>query len=242
MKIRFYFLMILPSMFLLNSCGLYRQNVVNVPLFEKKGQAQVGGHLSFTGKNLQLGYSVTNHFGVVANYNSYYHKETNGDVKFQRFTNEFKEIGAGYFRKSSDKFYFDVFFLAGNGNSKRDRIYSRRYSFKSINYNRFAIQTDFRIYDGPVEFAISPRIFMLYRGNYRQTYDETPYSNLGKISYWGEVAVTTKFRIFKFLKIVVQSGLTAPTSFANYAFLETSPFNFSVGTILNFNLIKDKTK
>jgi hypothetical protein len=83
---------------------------------------------------------------------------------------------------------------------------------------------------------------MLYRGNYRQTYDETPCSNLGKISYWGEVAVTTKFRIFKFLKIVVQSGLTAPTSFANYAFLETSPFNFSVGTILNFNLIKDKTK
>ena len=85
MKIRFYFLMFLPSLFLLNSCGLYRQNVVNVPLFEKKGQAQVGGHLSFTGKNLQLGYSVTNQFGVLANYSSFYHKEIYSDINFQRF-------------------------------------------------------------------------------------------------------------------------------------------------------------
>ena len=242
MKIGIYFLMILPSLFLLNSCGLYRQNVVNVPLFEKKGQAQVGGHLSFTGKNLQLGYSVANNFGVLANYSSLSYKETYSKNNFERFTNDFKEIGVGYFRNKTDKPYFDVYFLAGNRNSKKEGIYIGTYSFKSINYNRFAIQTDFRLSKGIVELAVSPRVFMLYLYNYRQTDGDPTFSNIGKITYWGEVAVTTKFRIFKFLKVVMQSGITGPTSFAINNFLETSPFNFSLGTILNFNLIKDKTK
>lgn len=55
---------------ILSSCGFYRQNVVNVPLFHEKGQIQLGGHIGGTGYDGQVGLSISNKFAVLGNFNS----------------------------------------------------------------------------------------------------------------------------------------------------------------------------
>ena len=43
----------------LSSCGIYRQNVINVPLLQQKGQMQLSGHYSFTGYDVQAAIAIS---------------------------------------------------------------------------------------------------------------------------------------------------------------------------------------
>ena len=61
-------ILFLVSVVGLSSYGIYRQNMVNAPLIQEIGQAQISGSVGFTGYDGQLGYAVTNKIAIIANY------------------------------------------------------------------------------------------------------------------------------------------------------------------------------
>lgn len=94
-----------------SSCGIYRQNVVNVPMEQKKGQIQVGSHISFNGYDGQASYTATDKFTLLANYSAFgmnenmFHTARNTKEK-----HNFSEIGIGYYKKNRKGSVSDIFF------------------------------------------------------------------------------------------------------------------------------------
>ena len=80
----------------LSSCGIYRQNVVNVPLIKQKGQAQIIGHIGFTGLDGQASYSLTKNIALLSNYSEVIKKTKENSI----FKHNFGEIGLGYYKKN----------------------------------------------------------------------------------------------------------------------------------------------
>jgi hypothetical protein len=85
----------------ISACGIYRQNVTNVPLFKEKGEAQISGNISFTGYDGQIAYSLTDKFGLISNLSMTGVKKTiYSSVNYKELNHSFLEIGAGNFKKT----------------------------------------------------------------------------------------------------------------------------------------------
>lgn len=98
------------------SCGIYRQNVVNVPAVTQKGQLQLIVYQSFNGSEIHGSYSVTNSTAFMANYGSI------GNVEENNYRNKivqnhyFKEIGLGFYKPSApnnNQTIKEIFAIAG---------------------------------------------------------------------------------------------------------------------------------
>jgi hypothetical protein len=96
----------------LTSCGPYRQNVVNAPLMQQKGQTQISGHVSFNGLEGQAAYALTNKIALLANYSDMgLQKKEYSSVNYEIKKHYFREIGAGVYRKLLQAQYANYMFL-----------------------------------------------------------------------------------------------------------------------------------
>ena len=225
------------------SCGIYRQNVVNVPLMQKMGQAQLGGHVSTTGYDGQAGCAITNHLALMVNYsNSGTKRIDNTLINYSIDKHNFGEIGGGYFNKNTKGLIYEFFFIAGKGMSSHfvtggDTVQGHTPPFtyqRNIDYSRFLIQADFGKAGKKIEYAFSPRIFLLHYFNINDN-ESKEYLNLPHAYFYSEIALTLRYNILKWLKISGQAGLTIPITGYKAAYYESSPFNASLGLILNIN-------
>ena len=244
-----YILLILTSV-ALSSCGIYRQNVVNTPLFQQKKQTQIGAHVGFTGLNAQASYALTNHIGMIANYSNMGTKRTSfSTINYSIDKNNFGEVGAGYYHNNKTGFVFEIFLVAGKGMGSNfsaggDTIagHTPPYtSLKKANYNRFLIQADIGKSFGQFNFAISPRIFVLQYYNITDTESDI-YKNISNRYLCSDLALTGQYKMYKNFIISAQMGVTTVISGQKIGYYQYSPFNCSIGFILHLNFSKFSDK
>jgi hypothetical protein len=233
-----------------SSCGLYRQNVINVPIVQKKGQLQVGSHLSLNGCfDGQASFTPTNKLTLLANYSAYVFR--NGDV-FRNIENvngnhHFIEVGTGYYQKKKNGRINDIFLLVGNGYTSksiqtRDTLLGSVKSntnTQAVNYNRFVLQADIIKKYKNNSIAFTPRILAV---NYYNAKDDG--TNIGAHNsntyFYTEGAMTFGVNAFRSIYINGQIGLTVPITGGSLAFYEFSPINCSVGLTYSLNIKKNK--
>lgn len=225
------------------SCGIYRQNMVNTPLLEEKGEAQITGYAGFTGYGAQLGSALTKKIALIANYSNTGTKRVNySSVNYTIDKHNFLEMGTGYFRKNKAEFISEYFILAGKGTTSRyyqglDTAQKIINTFQQVSYNRFCIQADFGKIDHKWEYAISPRLIVI---NYYNISDNSTdrFKNKPDTYLYTDLAGTLRYTILKHLKISGQVNLTLPVTGFNSSYFAFSPFNCSMGMNLNMNLFK----
>jgi hypothetical protein len=229
-----------------SSCGIYRQNVVNVPLMQQKGQAQISGHIGLTGYDCQAAYALTKHVGFIANYSDLGTKRENySSTNYSILKHNFGEIGCGYYNKNTNSWISEFFLVAGKGitsgsGAGGDNIpgHTPPYTyFNSANYNRFLIQADFGKSTGKLEYSFSPRVFVINYYNISNSQNDS-YKHLPNTFIWTDYALTLRYNPIKSIKISGQIGLTLPITGYKAVFYEASPFNCSIGLIANMNFFK----
>ena len=225
------------------SCGIYRQNVVNAPLMQQKGQTQLSGHVSFNGLEGQAAYAVTNKIALLANYSDMgIKKEQYSSTNYKTTKHRFKEIGAGVYRKTASGKIRELFVFAGKGMTSNDvigRNSTGDISLKSqeVNYSRFVVQADYGSKSKKFQQIISPRLLAV---NYYRIADSarTDYQNRSNFNIYAEGAVTIRYSILKFLMISGQVSATLPIIDSQDNYFEFSPFSVSIGLVFNANLRK----
>ena len=244
------YIFILLVSILLSSCGLYRQNVVNTPLFQQQKQTQIAAHIGFTGLNAQASYALTNHIGMFANYSDIGTKRTSfSTINYTIDKHNFGEVGFGYYNNTKTGFICEFFLVAGKGMGSHysaggDTIagHTPPYKdFKKANYNRFLIQADLGKSFGQFNFAISPRIFVLQYYNITDTQSDI-YKHISNTYLFSDLALTGQYKMYKNFIVSAQIGVTAAIAGQKIAYYEYSPFNCSIGFILNLNFSKFSDK
>ncbi len=231
------------SVFGLSSCGVYRQNVVNAPLMQEKGQAQISGSVGFTGFDGQLAYAATKKIALMANYSDLGTKRENfSSVNYSIDKHNFYELGAGYFKKNKSRLISEYFLIAGKGMTSHfvqslDKANNVKTTLKKVSYNRFCFQADFGKINKKLEYAITPRIMVI---NYYNITDNSsdPYKQEANTYLYTDIAATLRYNFLKYFKISGQFSSTIPVTGFNSKYYESSPFNCSIGLIINLNFYK----
>ena len=156
----------LAFIFLFTGCIslYYAPNSQNVPMFKEKNETEAS--LAFQFGTLTLGcdadfaYSVTNHLGLMVNYNHWGAKKRsllpNSDIEYEiSGKNDLIEVGAGYYLPFQEKFVFEVYGGGGWGGVKNE--YESRLESK-LNYNRYFIQPSCGYYNKKVNLIFSLRL------------------------------------------------------------------------------------
>lgn len=228
------------------SCGIYRQNVVNTPLMQHKGQAQLAGHMGFNGLEGQAAYALTNKIALLANYSDMGIKKTeyssfNYDIK----KHNFKEIGAGVYKKTASGNIRELFFFAGKGMNShfvmgKDPAGIISSTNQQVDYSRFVVQADFGSKNKKFGYIIAPRLLAVH---YYSIADNarSDYQKLSNFHVYAEGAVTVRYPVLRFLMVSGQACATLPLTHIgggyNY-YYDFSPFNGSIGLIFNIDLLK----
>ena len=235
-----------------SSCGIYRQNVVNVPLVKQRAQLQAGIHESASGPEAQASYSLTDKVVVLANYNnSGLHTEQYSSTNYSQRQHYFGEVGMGLYRNrkvdSSNKAR-EIFVLAGIGQtyfynaSLGSNSYSSHYITQRVSYMRTGLQADIGWVFPKVSISISPRLLCMY---YYDIQDSERSDYIGKPNTFihAEGAFTFRCRLFRQIMFMSQMGasfsLTGYPHGYNY-YYDFAPLNASVGIVANLGLQKHK--
>ena len=227
------------------SCGLYRQNVVNVPILKQKGQTQIGGHASFTGVDGQASYAITKNVALMANYSNIGTKKISySSVNFSIDKHYFGEGGIGYFKKTSKDLFMDFFLIAGNGMTSNfvqglDTVKKITTQYRQAFYNRYCFQVDFGRIKDKLEYAFTPRVMVVNYFNMSDSEVNT-YKGLPDVYIYADMSLTLRYSLLKFLKLTGQLNATLPITGLKSGYYEFSPFNCSLGLIFNFNLCTQK--
>lgn len=232
-------------LFGLFSCGIYRQNVVNAPLMQQKGQTQIGGHVSFNGLEGQAAYALTNKTALLANYSNLGAvKEEYSSINYAVRKRDLKEIGAGLYKKTASGKLRELFILAGKGMTAhfvmgRNPAEVITGTNQRVDYSRFALQADFGNKNKKLERVITSRLLSVH---YYNIVDDTrnDYQNISNFHIYAEGAVTLRYPIFTFLMISGQVCATLPVTHAkgyNY-YYDFSPLNASIGLLFSRGLRK----
>jgi hypothetical protein len=144
----------------------YAPNAQNVPVFTEKGDGN--GTFSFqfgalsVGMNVQGALAVSNHIGLMGNYNHYSGRNESGTLNGEDYSSKFKsnmgELGMGYYHTFHDKMVFEVY--AGIGGSRIDTDYERYDGdgSSSIGTTCYFIQPAIGYYNKHVQLALSTRL------------------------------------------------------------------------------------
>jgi hypothetical protein len=234
---------ILPAVVLiaLSSCGIYRQNVANAPLMKEKGEAQLSGHISFSGPEAQSAYALTNSVALLGNYNNMGTRNTDGGYAQDR--HNFKELGAGFFKKNKRGAPEEIFLLVGKGMTSHALLKpdsTGRLQHQKVNYNRFVIQGDYGAVKKKFEYDFSPRIAAVHY-NHIVDNTRTDYRALGNFHVYLEGAATLRYSFLQHLNASAQAFVTLPVirSGVGYDYYyDFAPFNLSFGLIYDMNVLK----
>lgn len=234
-------LLLFLSLFAVSACGIYRQNVVNVPFIQQKGEAQLSGHASFSGLDGQASYAITNHIAVMANYSHLGEdKETYSASNYELNKHHFGEMGIGYFKKTRNGNFADYFFLAGQGKTSHfvqsgNASGQIRSNNREVHYNRYCFQSDFGWRSNKLEYALSPRLMVVDYFNITDSFNNN-YKDGSNAFLYADLSNTLRYSVWRFLKLSGQLNCTLP--FTKTSYFDFAPFNCSIGLILNLNFIK----
>lgn len=200
-------LLVLALLCLVQSC-FYQPTGVNVPMLTEKGEIALSGTTGF-GNNIQAAYGLTDHLGVIVNYNDYGIERSYNRKKIivrEGLTivgyNKTKEIGFGYFNNQKTKKIgkylksnFDIYggFGAGNYHLKGKVLKYDPISFRTTSdiehkikipkYN-FFIQPNFAFSNDYFDFILTPKTNILTFEKVKSTLplNELNEANLSKIA------------------------------------------------------------
>ena len=232
-------------LFALSSCGIYRQNVTNVPLLSEKGQSQISGHFGANGYDGHVAYALSHNIAILANYSFFNNKKESSSTNYTSEKHNFTEFGAGYYKKKETNTFFECFLIAGNGMTQRFVLGSNSVSgqtipftnFRKAYYNRFLIQSNFGYLDKKIEYAFSPRILLVHYYNITDNSTST-FKQLPSTFLYSDASLTLRYSLTTNIKISAQSSLTIPITGYKAGYFEASPINCSIGLTINFNLFK----
>lgn len=217
---------------ILNSCDLYRQNVVNTPFFEEKGQVQAGGHIGFAGYDGQVAVSVSNKLAVLGNYSTSNFVTNYASSNFSKLNHQFYEFGFGHFRKTSNDLIHEYFLLVGQGSTNMQTTTTNSLWIRSADYTRITLQADFGKVANKIEYGLTSRLFLIdYHAivdTQNDSYKTTPHTFL-----MSDLSFSFRYSPIKYVKIASQVSLTLPVTGIKYAYYQPSPFNASLGVVLN---------
>ncbi len=230
------------------SCGIYRQNVVNVPAITQKGQLQLSAHQSFNGSEIHGSYSVTNNIALMANYGSIGNDEENNASNKIVQNHYFKEIGLGFYKPSApnnNQTIKEIFAIAGQGyTSKYTETFvgsKTKFDSKEAYYDRLGIQVDYGVKTNQSSWIISPRLLYV---NYYGIKDTAAliFRQQANSFIRGEVALTYRYHFNPYFSLSGQSCIMVP--FTDYlddiVYDDFSVLNASIGLAFNLNLFKFK--
>lgn len=214
---------------------------------EKKGEIQVGGHISFTGLEGQAAYGLTRKIALLVNYaNMGTRKKESSSVNYEIRKHDFKEIGAGVYGKTASGKIRELFVFVGKGSTDnfvkgKDAAGVISSTNREVDYNRFVVQADLGNKNKKIEYVISPRLLAV---DYYSITDNvrSDYQGLSKFHIYAEGAVTLRYPVLKFLMIAGQACVTLPLTHSggyNY-YYEFSPFNGSIGLIFDIQQMKSR--
>jgi hypothetical protein len=213
---------------LLNSCKTpsYVPNVINTPLFQKKGQFNAAIHASHSGGNPQLAYAVTDHFGLMLN-GSFL--DTGSEESFMKQT--MVELGGGYFTTLDESGKFEIY--AGYGLGKVEGhhegnlgVFASWYSLVDANVRKYFIQPSLGYTSDHLEICFTTRIVNL------RLIDQLENNKFA--ATFGEPAVTLKAGGDKF-KGVLQLGYSINLFTSGADEFHYRPSLFSLGAHFSFN-------
>ncbi len=201
------------------SCApAYVPNVVNTPLMSNKGEFQASVHTGTSGFDPQFAYALTNNIGLMLN-GSFANRTSDTTDNFHK--HQFVEFGAGYFASIGTAGRFEVFGGYGAGNLQAEYDNNLWVSKARVNSGRFFIQPAIGASTSVFDGSFSSRLVFV---NLSQESEKASCAFI-------EPALTGKFG-YKYVKFVVQTGLSVPLSSSNNLF-NYQPFMFSVGIQLN---------
>ena len=96
MKTTIYVLLL--GLLFFNSFGIYRQNVVNTPLFQNNGEVQIGGYTSGTRYDRQV--AVSNSISFIGNLSFTKKNSIFSNTNYTKMNHEFHEFEVGHFLKN----------------------------------------------------------------------------------------------------------------------------------------------
>lgn len=102
------------ALFLASCSPVYVPNIRNAALFRGAGEVQASGHFGTQGVDAQAAVSVTNHIGVMGNFNSVSRNSNESDDKYIK--HKFWEAGLGYYENApNEKICYEIFGGYGRG-------------------------------------------------------------------------------------------------------------------------------
>jgi hypothetical protein len=229
---------ILLVLIVFTSCApVYVPNIRNSPMFTKGQEFQFSGQLG-NGLDGQVAYSITNHFGILANYNYINNKPSNtSNTDDNYLTHKFFEGGVGYF-ENKDNMFFEIFGGYGKGEGFSSGNFYGVTDAKG-KYDRFFIQPGFGFNRKMVHVSFVPRISMVdfkeyTSGSTTLVVNEDP-------QFFFEPGVVTRVntsnnRFF----FTFQGG--ASISFNTNLYFDHRPFQFGTGIGFRFGAVNPESK
>lgn len=217
---------VLLSLFVsVTSCApLYTPNLVHVPLFSDKNDADVQFGTGTCGYDAQVAYAPINHLGLMVN-SSFKNKDVS-DTNFYNKHN-FIEGGLGYFGKIDEAGRYECYLGYGNGSAQN---YSEGfYGLVKGSYNRFFFQPSIGVKTDVFEGAFSLRVVYIDMYSISKNVGYTR-SELSAGYY--EPVLTAKMG-YKFIKFFIQGGLSIPMQ--NQLKYTDSPLIMNCGMNFNFS-------
>ncbi|CAN5435185.1 hypothetical protein BH10BAC1_BH10BAC1_07350 [soil metagenome] len=219
--------------FSIGCAPLYTPNLVHIPLFSDKNDADIQLATGTCGYDAQIAYAPINHLGVMIN-SSFKNKEVTDTNYFHK--HNFVEGGVGFFGKINEAGRYECF--AGYGNGNAQNYLEGWYGKVDGSYNRFFLQPSIGAKTDVFEGAFSVRL--AYVDMYYLSRN-TGYSRSELSAWYFEPVITAKIG-YRFVKFFVQGGLSLP--FESTIKYTNSPFILNFGLNLNFSqsYFKKKTQ
>lgn len=147
-------ILFLVIIFSLNSCApAYTPNVVNVPLLTNKNEVQASLSVGTSGTDAQLAYALTNHIGLMTNWN---YRNNRTDTSDSYHYHNFIEGGIGYYTSFSSQGRFELYGGYGFGNV--DIFYDLTSTILQAKFKRLYVQPNFGFSSSYFDIGFSPRL------------------------------------------------------------------------------------
>lgn len=228
----------------------YTPNVQNVPMFNARNQANATVGYRFglysRGWDIQSAYSLTDHIGIMANYNHFgatYNESEDGWVAVEdgNFRGNLFEFGLGYYRPIPGDFIFEAYGGAGWGNITNEFSDYLSHLESEVKYNRYFIQPAIGWRHSNINLAFSTRFCAINYTHYtlqdpQNQYDMFELMGVDHNPCWMLEPAFTFRGGGKVVKFQTQIGLSFEL---NNEEVNYDPFSFSFGVAFT---IRGKTE